>query len=197
MWYRAALARIQRRSAVSVDELWKELDKTAVPGKFGIGDKASFRDFVGEPPPDDAPELKPAPIAPPEEKRTKADDAYYEGKRRRKKKENLGLEDVVDIEPGNIPIQRPIVDPTDDSIPEEAAVERVEAEEFPEEMAVKMQQAGFEQSGLGKLPQVHEGCRCTVRDLGGAYKWLLADSGACPDCQQNSAKFNSLSNKGL
>ena len=76
-------------------------------------------------------------------------------------------------------------------------MEQAEAERFPEEVETKLEQAAFEQSGAGKLPQVHEGCRCTVRDLGGAYKWLLADSGACPDCQTNAAKFNAMSNPGL
>lgn len=209
MWYREARARVLR-AKVAVDRLWEELDKTDVPQLLGVDDRESFLRYLGEdemPTPDAPAFAEPEPPEPPppprDEHREDANDAYLDARRRQRKKRNLNLDDVLDVgvdDDGKImrPITPPIVDPSDDKIPEEAAVEQGEAESFPEEYEAMMRQLNFEMLEPGnKLPQVHEGCRCTLRPLGMAYQWLLADSAACPVCQANAAKFNALSNPGL
>jgi hypothetical protein len=104
------------------------------------------------------------------------------------KRENLNLESPLDVDPGNVPIPVTEVDPSDDTIPEEAEIERHEQEQTQPNEDRKSLQMQYP-----TRPPLHDRCHCSVRDLGGGMIWETHGD-PCPECRQHQQAFNALGN---
>ena len=114
---------------------------------------------------------------------------YYEWKERQKKKENLGLNDILDVEPGNIAIPHP-GNVEDAQSPEEAEIIQREQENFDRQLAIINKQANY-----APKPPLHHRCRCKLYPLGKTYIWQTAgDDRVCDDCKDHAEIFNNIKN---
>ncbi len=116
---------------------------------------------------------------------------YYEWKERQKKKENLGLSDVLDVEPGNIAVPRPS-DPNEEGLsPEEQAINQMDQESFDENLEIIQAQSNYP-----VMPPVHPPtCRCRIVSQGKTFYWKTAgDDRVCEECKYHAAEFNKLRN---
>lgn len=119
---------------------------------------------------------------------------YYEWKEKQKKKENLGLNDVLEVQPGNIAVPYPDNNPNDNFIPEEDVIEQREQENFDKDLDTIQKQANFPVK-----PPVHPPtCRCRIVQEGKTFKWQTAgDERVCDECNEYARQFNSLRNNNI
>lgn len=116
---------------------------------------------------------------------------YYEWKERQKKKENLGLSDVLDVEPGNVAVPRPS-DPNEDGLsPEEKTINQMDQEGFDKNLEIIQAQSNYP-----VMPPVHPPtCRCRIVPQGKTFYWKTAgDDRVCEECKYHADEFNKLRN---
>lgn len=116
---------------------------------------------------------------------------YYEWRDRQKKKENLGLNDVLDVEPGNVAVPYPDTNPNDNFSEEENIIEERDMENFQSVLDIIEQQSKFP-----IRPPVHPPtCRCRIVQEGKTFKWQTAgDDRVCDECNEYARQFNLLRN---
>lgn len=119
---------------------------------------------------------------------------YYEWKKKQKMKENLGLSDALDVEPGNIAVPQPNDTPDEFLSPEEQFVEQQDQESFQNDLSIIQQQSNFP-----VLPPVHPPtCRCLIVQEGKTFKWqTVGDDRVCDECNEYAKQFNSLRNNNI
>jgi len=119
---------------------------------------------------------------------------YYEWKNKQKMKENLGLSDVLDVQPGNIAIPQPDMNPNDNFSIEENIVEKQDQAQFDNDLQIIQQQANFPVQ-----PPVHPPtCRCRIVQEGKTFKWQTAgDDRVCDECNEYARQFNLLRNNNI
>lgn len=119
---------------------------------------------------------------------------YYEWKKKQKMKENLGLSDVLDVEPGNIAVPYPDMNDNDNLSPEEQMVEDREKASFQEDLDIIQKQSNYPVK-----PPVHPPtCRCMIVQEGKTFKWQTAgDDRVCDECKKHAIQFNQLRNNNI
>jgi len=124
-----------------------------------------------------------------ERHRRRNEEKELERRRDEEKRRTLGLAPALDIDP-DTPVVVPSPDPdeTDDTMPEETAIEDRQRKEFPSTVQRKRVQMAYQ-----PRPPLHEHCRCSIVDLVGGQVWKTAgDEFVCQECIYHSTVFNGL-----